>query len=446
MAGNISLGTGTLTIIETGDGDGDGDADCSNSVEKSSVVEQDKHTANDVNVANDNDDDNDDTNNPTATPPQLTPLSKSNRLKKYITLTIISSLAFVSAYESDLQHVMTSYSSINDNDYEPGSAAYFVNGFEVVPASTRGRNYAMVLSGTSAVYHFIIVLIHLLDAVLCDSTQRLRKMFQDGSELELVLIVLSTVWWLIGTWILTSIHGVAGDGRGQFNLYFSTWLCLISNVSMVEMWLIAAGHASVYQAVSSWPNRAPGWIKIFIVTLASLLSICDIFFHYENVEVLPERLQIKYAEVPTAEWVCLFLACAMSLVTAFGFSLIELFRREEYHVRNIKSSGEMSLEGICLASLVFVWVPIVVIATTDGACSEVGNSYFLTWASCAVVIQTFINWLQDWRKGVQSILLEQDREYQESMQASRVAPIPSTYEDDDDSEDEEIEVTQPGRM
>ena len=359
---------------------------------------------------------------------EISPLSKSNRLKKYLKLAVISSLAFVSAYESDGVHIITSITE--------SFAPFSVNeAIEVVPASTRGRYYALVLSGASAVYHFIIVAIHLLDAVFV--MPRARKMFQNGSDIECVIIVLSAVWWLVGTWVITSIHGVAGDGRGQFNLYFSTWLCCITNLNMIEIWLISAGYASVYQAVSSWPNRAPGWIMIFTVTLACMLSILDLFLRFEGVEILTERLVKKYEGVSLAQWVGLILACAISLVTAFGFSLVELFRREDYHVRNIKSSFEFSLEGICLGCLVFMWVPIVVVATTsDGACSEVGNSYFLTWASALVVIQTLIHWVQDWRKGVHDVILKQDREYRDAIRSAQ--PMRSSlYDDEDDNGGEE---------
>ena len=202
---------------------------------------------------------------------------------------------------------------------------------------------------------------------------------------------------------MTSIHGIAGDGRGQFNLYFSTWLAMITNLNIFETWLVAAGHESVYQAVRSWPNRAPGWIMIFIATLSCMLSIVDIFLRYNDAG-LTERLCTIYDSIPTVQWYCLIAACVLSFTTAFGFSLITLFRRKDYHVRNIKSTFEFSLEGICLAVMVFVWVPIVVVARTDGAASELGNSYFLTWASTLVVFQTFINWMQDWRKGVHDIL------------------------------------------
>lgn len=402
-----------------------------NDVEDSNENDNERENNNDTNQTEEGENKNsstsrDDSANPESeSSPELSPLIRSNRLKQYLQLVVLSSLAFTSAYESDSDHNLTSYTKEIE--------AFRVNeAIEVLAASTRGRNYALVLSGVSLFYHFIIINIHLLDSVC--NIPRARKLFQDGSDFECVLIVLSAVWWLVGTWVLTSVHGVAGDGRGQFNLYFSTWLCLIANLNMIEIWLISAGYASVLQAVRSWPNLAPGWIMIFTVTLACMLSILDLFLRYDDVEIMTTRLRSKYEGISLAQWIWLISACAMSLVTAFGFSLVELFRREDYHVRNIKSSFEFSLEGICLTCLVFVWVPIVVVATTsDGACSEVGNSYFLTWASALVVIQTFILWLQSWRGGVHDVILKQDREYREAVE--RAQPMRSSmYDDDDDDE------------
>lgn len=365
--------------------------------------------------------------NPAPTESPVRPVSKSNprRLKQYLKLAILSSLAFIFAYESDLEHSIA---------YIKGPIMpVFVNGaVNVIPASDKGRYYTMILSGSSAVYHILIVAAHFFDGIFyLPST---RKIFQSGSEVECFLIVLSTLWWIVGTWITTSIHGVAGDGRGQFNLYFSTWLCLFTNMNLIEIWLVDAGYSSISQAVRSWPHRAPGWILIFVATLTCMLSILDIYLRFDSALEDTSHLKEKLASVKEAQWVFLILACAVSFTTAFGFSLIELFRREDYYVQNIKSSFELSLEGISLSILVVIWVSVCVIATTNGACSEVGNSYFLTWASTGVVIQTFINWLRDWRKGVHEIILQQYREYRASQ--AKAEGLRSDMCDDDSQEEE----------
>ena len=362
---------------------------------------------------------------------ELSPLSTTNRLKNYLMLAILSSVAFVSAYESDEDHILTSYS-----DSEVSIAPPFVNTGKdkIINASISGRNYAMVLSGASAVYHFIIVAIHLIDGTRIFSWPRMRRLFQNGSEIECLLITVSLIWWLVGTWILTSMHGVAGDGKGQFNIYICSWLCVLTNVNMINIWLIAAGHDSVYQAMESWPHRAPGWIIIFIMSLACMLSILDIYTRYERALVVTNPLYIRLKDIDPAQWVFLIMVCAVSIISAFGFGLIELFRREDYYTRNIKSSFEVNLEGICLALLVILWVSVCVVATTDGVCSEVGNSYFLTWGSTVVVIQTFINWVRAWRKGVHDVILQQEREYREAQ--ANIEPMNSGMHDEDSDNDD----------
>lgn len=183
---------------------------------------------------------------------ELERLTKSNRLKGYITMTFLSSLAFVSAYESDLAHSLTSWYSEWFYNAELDYEASFVR-VEVIPSSANGRMYAMIVSSTSAIFHSIITLIHISDFVF--GVPFFRKAFRPGSTLECILLVLSLTWWIFGVWILTSLHGIAGDGRGQYNLYFSIWLSTFTNIGMLEKWLKSAGFASIFESISSWPNR-----------------------------------------------------------------------------------------------------------------------------------------------------------------------------------------------
>lgn len=377
---------------------------------------------------------------------ELERLTKSNRLKGYITMAFLSSLAFVSAYESDLEHSLTSWYSEWFYNAELDYQASFVR-VEVIPSSANGRIYAMVVSATSAIFYSIITLIHIADFVF--GIPFFRKAFRPGSIVECVFLVLSLTWWIFGTWILTSLHGIAGDGRGQYNLYFSIWLSTFTNIDMLEKWLKAAGYASIFESISSWPNRAPGWIVIFISTLATLLSILDLFVRHARVDYLlngedeseenivwwPGK---KYKSIKRAEWTFLVFACVASIAFSIGFSIVELFRREDRYVNNIKSDFELHAEGICLFILVAMWVPAVVYATTDGACSEIGNSYFCTWASAVVVIQTFTNWVQDWRRGVHKVVLTQYREYRRSQQY-----VEGIHHSDCDEDDEEDDFIQP---
>ena len=96
---------------------------------------------------------------------------------------------------------------------------------------------------------------------------------------------------------------------------------------------------------------------------------------------------------------------------------MELFRRSEsegYENDTGKANCESQFEGILLAFLVIIWLPSVVLATTDGAASDFGNTYFFTWGSTVVVIHTFITWLQDWRKSVHEASRQLRSEYDRS--------------------------------
>ena len=153
------------------------------------------------------------------------------------------------------------------------------------------------------------------------------------------------------------------------------------------------------------------------LTLSNFACIIDLFLYHDRLDQ-PEtqHLYSKYENVRDAQWPWLLFTCTISFIIALGFSLIELFRREEIHLENTKSTCESVMEGLCLVLLVMIWVPSVAISTSEnGISSSVGNSYFFTWGSTVVVIQTCISWLQDWRRGVHEEILRQAREYKESQ-------------------------------
>lgn len=211
---------------------------------------------------------------------------------------------------------------------------------------------------------------------------------------------------------LTFIQITAGEGRGQFNLYFSIWLCFITSLSMLEKWLVVAGHSSIFQSIASWPNRAPGWIMIITCTASNLVCILDLLKNHKSIQSIEAYSHIaeKYANISTSDWAWLIFTCSISFTTALGFSIVELFRRSESV--GIKGECESKFEGICLALLVIIWVPSVVIATTDGGtASDFGNTYFFTWGSAIFVIQTFITWLHDWRSDVHEATRQLRLEY-----------------------------------
>ena len=82
-----------------------------------------------------------------------------------------------------------------------------------------------------------------------------------------------------------------------------------------------------------------------------------------------------------------------------------------------KGQYENILEGFCLAILVCLWIPTVIVATTPGGgASFVGNAYFFTWVTTIFVMETFIWFVHDLRKGVHSALQVKEREYHKRQQ------------------------------
>ena len=145
--------------------------------------------------------------------PPPPPLFKSTRLNGYLRITFLASLCFVSAYESDFEHVITllifsenldtgetvantTYGAFQDNVTKIDGLA-FKGGTPpiIVKADPMGRNYAMVTSGLSASLTMIIVALFFVDAILPMSkgcrialrkvcahflTQRLLSIFSDS--------------------------------------------------------------------------------------------------------------------------------------------------------------------------------------------------------------------------------------------------------------------------
>lgn len=120
-----------------------------------------------------------------SSPQELIPLSKSSRAKGYITMTFLSCLAFVSAYESDLESIF------NPNAQLEFPNLSFVRD-SVVASSDRGRYHAMTWSGISAILNFMVVMMHFLDSIV--EIKMLRKKFQPKSELECIFISFMITW------------------------------------------------------------------------------------------------------------------------------------------------------------------------------------------------------------------------------------------------------------
>lgn len=316
------------------------------------------------------------------------PLYKSTRLKGYITLLLASAINYSSASQSD--------SAILNS---------------AVPATQTQKNYAMSVSMVTIILSIFILLIH-LDRFTCLQKYWL-KAFKPKSKIELGLIVFLMLWWIAATWVQTSVGGICGTGKGQYNLYFSTWACCWTSIWTFERWVVASGMASFKHFLAEWPNRAPSWIATLIFSICTLLCYVDAYVNWQEEGVSPV-LQEQYSQVGQSQWQWLLFVASITIPCALGFVVVEVFREQGPEGdENNKSQWENILEGCILLLLVLGWVPSVMVATTPGGIAAlVGNAYFFTWATTVFVMETSVWWIHDWRKRIHMLLQQQQEDYE----------------------------------
>jgi len=107
---------------------------------------------------------------------------------------------------------------------------------EAVPSKLVQRQYAMAVSMVSIILCACSIIVHL------DNFTPLRHVWKKGfrpkAKFERGLLIFLVFWWSIATGIQTSVTGIAGDGKGQFDLYFSTWICCMVCWQMFERYLV----------------------------------------------------------------------------------------------------------------------------------------------------------------------------------------------------------------
>jgi len=316
-------------------------------------------------------------------------LFKSSRFKGYLTLVVTSGVNYQAAFISDN---ITTFGGLN-----------------MMEATGQQRSYAMAVALISIVFSTFIVLAH-IDR-LTPMKKYWSRMFKPKSRTEAFIISFLLLWWIIALWVNTGIMGIAGDGKGQYNLYFSSWACFFVCAWTLERWLVSCNYPSLEAFLASWPNRAPGWIAIFFLSLAALLSLVDLFTQWDSVN--NKIIALHYGQINMAQWQWLLFVTGFTICPAIGFVLVEIFRETKPgEDKNTKTEWETILEGFILLLLVILWIPSVIVATTPGgAASFVGNAYFAVWGSCAFVVDTSVWWIHDWRKRVLVAIREQEKEY-----------------------------------
>lgn len=78
-------------------------------------------------------------------------------------------------------------------------------------------------------------------------------LFKTGSKFELGICIFLVVWWTLAVGFQTSVDGIAGDGKEQYSLYYSTWGCCLLSYSVLERWWVQAGWVR-YFSMSVYTN------------------------------------------------------------------------------------------------------------------------------------------------------------------------------------------------
>lgn len=159
-----------------------------------------------ITTAEVNDDGEDEVVNPAGDGEQDEPLEpeiklyKSTRIKGYLTLIVASVINFDSAQKSE-----------------------DVKSTNAVASTIEQRRYAISVSLVSLILSSAILLMHL------DRITMFKKAwttaFQPKSKIELGLALFQVIWWSVAVGVETSVQGIAGDGKGQYSLYYSSWGC-----------------------------------------------------------------------------------------------------------------------------------------------------------------------------------------------------------------------------
>ena len=257
-------------------------------------------------------DDGDET--PDSNPPPPTPtttttttvppaLISSRRFKGYLTILLASIINYNAAVVSD----------------EPIDIS-------AVPAEPSQAKYAMSVALLSAIVTGVVVVIH-MDRYSPLEDSLWRPAFSPTSKVESILIVLLFTWWSVATIVQTSVGGIAGDGKEQYNLYYSVWACWWTCLWVAERKLVDLGYPTVRTFVTGWPHRAPGWIAIFITDFFTLWWYVDAFRNIElHPERIPEQLVPFYEHIPRSQYQWLIFIAAFTLLPSAIFIVAEIVR------------------------------------------------------------------------------------------------------------------------
>ncbi|CAJ1968936.1 unnamed protein product [Cylindrotheca closterium] len=325
---------------------------------------------------------------------------------------------------TETEEVVKLYKSPRFNGYLTISLASIINyhsaegstdpiEVRLVPASDLQQAYAKTVSLVSAIITGVLVVIHIDRWFLRSFWIKFFGPSKRYFELGIILFLL--LWWFLAVIIQTSFRGIAGDGKAQYNLYYSTWVCLLTTVGILERKMVDFDLPTIRSFVTSWPYRAPGWISIFFFSFFTMFWYVDLFANtFNQRDTLPDNLRLYWEDIPKSQYLWLLFISSFTLLPCAIFVFLEIVRESS---EDVKGSLETIAEGFFLALLTCGWIPSVIIVTTPGGfASQLGNAYFWTWGTTICVLDTFLWFIHDSRGNVQRALMEKEKEYKQHQE------------------------------
>jgi hypothetical protein len=310
----------------------------------------------------------------------------------------------------------------------------------VVPSAEQVR-YGLAVSLISAIITGAAVLFHLLSWFTCDCfvNRWALKLFAPKAKIELIGDMFLLLWWFLATCVQTGVRGIAGDGKEQYNIYYSTWFCTLAALFCLESKLTEYDWPNIKTFVKSWPNRAPGWIAILIFDFFAVFWYVDLYINTsQNLDRISDSLKPFWGEIPASQYEWLIFVASVTLLPATVFIFVEIFRDSSQEASE-KPPLENKLEGIALLLLTVGWIPSVIVATTPGGfASYIGNAYFFTWATAVLVLETTMWFIHDSRGGVRQMILQKEQEYRQHqkdvLEATRKLQREASYQREEEFE------------
>mmetsp|Transcript_1221 Transcript_1221/g.1744 ORF Transcript_1221/g.1744 Transcript_1221/m.1744 type:complete len:443 (-) Transcript_1221:24-1352(-) len=328
-------------------------------------------------------------------------LSKHPQLQGYIVLFASSAVNLSSSLQSNLSSPELWLEGV---------------GMRIIPASEKAKDFALANAGIVGGFAAFALIAH-FDRFSCLKGIWM-KLFKPNACFEKAFLALLIIWCAAATWINTSVRGLAGPGKGQFDIYFTTWISFIASIWTLERWYVLAGHSSFVTFFSSWPHRGFAWIGFFGASLGNFFFVLDVYINWEDGSKRLPSLDRLFRDVANYQWIVLIIVCLISFVVALFFSAVELFRVSRVGVASEKAKWENMTEGGTLLALVGCWLFCVIVTTSPGGLGSMyGNVYFFTWACTVIVIKTFLWWVRDWRRDIHLAAEMEHEEYEKAKQA-----------------------------